>query len=164
MNTLGAVVRSPAGFPVPNPYVAIAAAASRQMRQWGDVLGLHPEAPAEPASPGRRRRRPPPRRGQPTIRTWIEAGSMTSRELTAALGISRKRLADFVRAGLPHGAKAGRDLDPQQVRDWVVARGYADRRGSPHGGRSRPALPRGRAGRPRPGWRPAARAGPANTT
>ena len=41
VNTLGAVVKSPAGFAVPNPYVAIAAAASRQMRQWGDVLELH---------------------------------------------------------------------------------------------------------------------------
>jgi len=41
VNTLGAVVKSPAGFAVPNPYIAIAAAAQRQMRQWGDVLGLH---------------------------------------------------------------------------------------------------------------------------
>jgi len=46
INTLGPVVRSPAGFPVPNPYVGIAAAAARQMRQWGDVLGLHPKAAA----------------------------------------------------------------------------------------------------------------------
>ena len=41
VNALGAVVKSPAGFAVPNPFVAIAAAAQRQMRQWGDVLGLH---------------------------------------------------------------------------------------------------------------------------
>ena len=38
---LGLVVKSPAGFAVANPYIAIAAAAQRQMRQWGDVLGLH---------------------------------------------------------------------------------------------------------------------------
>ena len=41
VNALGAVVKSPAGFAVANPYIAIAAAAQRQMRQWGDVLGLH---------------------------------------------------------------------------------------------------------------------------
>ena len=41
VNALGAVVKSAAGFAVPNPYIAIAAAAQRQMRQWGDVLGLH---------------------------------------------------------------------------------------------------------------------------
>ena len=41
MNSLGAVVKFPAGFAVANPYIAIAAAAQRQMRQWGDVLGRH---------------------------------------------------------------------------------------------------------------------------
>jgi P27 family predicted phage terminase small subunit len=41
VNALGAVVKSPAGFAVANPYISIAAAAQRQMRQWGDVLGLH---------------------------------------------------------------------------------------------------------------------------
>jgi P27 family predicted phage terminase small subunit len=41
VNTLGAVVKSPAGFAVPNPYLAVAKDAQRQMRQWGDVLGLH---------------------------------------------------------------------------------------------------------------------------
>ena len=40
VNTLGTVVKSPAGFPVANPYVGIAAAAQRQMRQWGDAMGL----------------------------------------------------------------------------------------------------------------------------
>jgi P27 family predicted phage terminase small subunit len=41
VNALGAVVKSAAGFAVPNPYVSIAAAASRQLRQWANVLGLH---------------------------------------------------------------------------------------------------------------------------
>lgn len=40
VSTLGLVVKSPAGFPVANPYAAAAAAASRQMRQWSKVLGL----------------------------------------------------------------------------------------------------------------------------
>ena len=35
---LGTVVKSPAGFAVPNPYVAIAAQAQRQMRQWATEL------------------------------------------------------------------------------------------------------------------------------
>jgi P27 family predicted phage terminase small subunit len=48
VNALGAVVKSPAGFPVQNPYLAVAAAAQRQMRQWADVLGLHKR-------PGRRK-------------------------------------------------------------------------------------------------------------
>jgi phage terminase small subunit len=43
VNTLGAVVKSPNGFPVENPYVKIARDASRQMRQWADTLGLHRE-------------------------------------------------------------------------------------------------------------------------
>ena len=43
VNTLGAVVKSPAGFAVPNPYIAIAAAAQRQMRQWGSELKLTPK-------------------------------------------------------------------------------------------------------------------------
>jgi len=38
---LGAVVKSPSGFPVANPYLAVAKYAQRQLRQWGDVLGLH---------------------------------------------------------------------------------------------------------------------------
>ena len=41
VSTLGLVVKSPAGFPVANPYASAAAAALRQMRQWGDTLGLH---------------------------------------------------------------------------------------------------------------------------
>jgi P27 family predicted phage terminase small subunit len=44
VNELGAVVKSPAGFAVANPYVTIAAAASRQLRQWGDVLKITPKA------------------------------------------------------------------------------------------------------------------------
>jgi P27 family predicted phage terminase small subunit len=44
VNALGTVVKSPAGFPVPNPYVAIAAAAQRQMRQWAAELKLTPRA------------------------------------------------------------------------------------------------------------------------
>ena len=44
VNALGAVVKSPAGFPVQNPFVAIAAAAQRQMRQWGSELKLTPKA------------------------------------------------------------------------------------------------------------------------
>ena len=38
VNELGTVVKSPAGFAVPNPYVAIAAQAQRQMRQWAQEL------------------------------------------------------------------------------------------------------------------------------
>ena len=40
----GTVVKSPAGFAIPNPYLAVAAAAQRQMRQWGAELGLTPAA------------------------------------------------------------------------------------------------------------------------
>jgi P27 family predicted phage terminase small subunit len=43
VNTLGAVVKSAAGFAVANPYVAIAAAAQRQMRQWAAELRLTPK-------------------------------------------------------------------------------------------------------------------------
>jgi P27 family predicted phage terminase small subunit len=38
VNELGAVVKSPAGGAVPNPYVAVAAQAQRQMRQWAQEL------------------------------------------------------------------------------------------------------------------------------
>jgi len=38
VNELGAVVKSPAGFAVPNPYLAVAAQAQRQMRQWAQEL------------------------------------------------------------------------------------------------------------------------------
>ena len=38
VNELGAVVKSPAGFAVPNPYLAVAAQAQRQMRQWATEL------------------------------------------------------------------------------------------------------------------------------
>ena len=54
IKALGAVVRSPAGFAVQNPYLNVAAAAQRQLRQWGDVLGLigkparRPKKAAEP--------------------------------------------------------------------------------------------------------------------
>ncbi|NLF09395.1 MAG: phage terminase small subunit P27 family, partial [Pirellulaceae bacterium] len=44
VNALGPIVKSPTGFPVANPYVAIAAAAQRQMRQWGGELRLTPKA------------------------------------------------------------------------------------------------------------------------
>ncbi len=40
VGTLGLVVKSPAGFPVANPYLNVAKDAQRQMRQWGDVLGI----------------------------------------------------------------------------------------------------------------------------
>ena len=52
VNALGAVVKSPAGFAVPNPYVAIAAAAQRQMRQWGGELRLTPKARGRKAESG----------------------------------------------------------------------------------------------------------------
>jgi P27 family predicted phage terminase small subunit len=41
---LGTVVKSPIGTPVENPYLRIAAAAQRQLRQWGNELGLTPAA------------------------------------------------------------------------------------------------------------------------
>ena len=43
VNALGPVVKSPAGFPVANPYLAVAAAAQRQMRQWATELQLTPK-------------------------------------------------------------------------------------------------------------------------
>jgi len=39
---LGPVVKSPSGFPVQNPYVAIAKAAQVQLRQWAGELRLTP--------------------------------------------------------------------------------------------------------------------------
>ncbi|NLF72697.1 MAG: P27 family phage terminase small subunit [Candidatus Anammoximicrobium sp.] len=40
---LGAVVKSPQGFPAANPYVAIGQQAQRQMRQWAGELKLTPK-------------------------------------------------------------------------------------------------------------------------
>ena len=51
VSTLGPVVKSPAGFPVANPYVAIAAAAQRQMRQWATELQLTPKARSKAGGP-----------------------------------------------------------------------------------------------------------------
>lgn len=44
VNALGPVVKSPAGFPVANPYAAAAAAAQRQMRQWATELQITPRS------------------------------------------------------------------------------------------------------------------------
>ncbi len=44
---LGAVVKSPQGFPAANPYVAIAQQAQRMMRQWAAELRLTPAARAK---------------------------------------------------------------------------------------------------------------------
>lgn len=41
---LGAVIRSAQGFAVQSPYVAIAAAAQRQMRQWAGELKMTPKS------------------------------------------------------------------------------------------------------------------------
>lgn len=41
---LGTVIKSAAGFAVVSPYVGIAAAAQRQMRQWAAELKLTPKA------------------------------------------------------------------------------------------------------------------------
>ncbi len=60
VGTLGLVVKSPAGFPVANPYAAVAKDAQRQMRQWGNVLGLH-NARARNTPRVTRRSRPLPR-------------------------------------------------------------------------------------------------------
>jgi P27 family predicted phage terminase small subunit len=43
VSALGPVVKSPAGFAVPNPFVAIAASAQRQLRQWAAELKLTPK-------------------------------------------------------------------------------------------------------------------------
>ena len=51
VNELGTVVKSPAGFPAPNPYVAISAA-QRQMRQWAAELRLTPKARGKKAEVG----------------------------------------------------------------------------------------------------------------
>jgi len=52
ISELGPIVKSPAGFPVANPYVGIAAAAQRQMRQWGGELRLTPKARGRKAEGG----------------------------------------------------------------------------------------------------------------
>jgi len=44
VSKLGTVVKSPAGFPVANPYINIAAAAQRQLRQWSAELKLTPRS------------------------------------------------------------------------------------------------------------------------
>lgn len=44
VSELGAVVKSAAGFAIANPYVAIAAASQRQLRQWATELKLTPKA------------------------------------------------------------------------------------------------------------------------
>ena len=52
---LGMIVKSPAGFAVADPYLAVAKDTQRQMRQWGDVLHIHkqPRQKAEePAGQG----------------------------------------------------------------------------------------------------------------
>ena len=41
MAVLGLVVKSPSGFPVANPYLAVAKDSQRQLRQWAGVLRLH---------------------------------------------------------------------------------------------------------------------------
>jgi P27 family predicted phage terminase small subunit len=50
VSMLGAVVKSAAGFAIANPYVAIAAAAQRQMRQWAAELKLTPKTRGRAAS------------------------------------------------------------------------------------------------------------------
>jgi len=52
VSELGTVVKSPAGFPVANPYVSIAAAAQRQMRQWALELRLTPKSRGRKAESG----------------------------------------------------------------------------------------------------------------
>jgi P27 family predicted phage terminase small subunit len=58
VSELGTVVKSPAGFAVPNPYLSVAKDSQRTMRQWGAELGLSPAArkriktkPTETAKP-----------------------------------------------------------------------------------------------------------------
>ena len=51
VNALGAVVKSATGFAVPNPYVGIAAAAQRQMRQWAAELKITPKARSKATAP-----------------------------------------------------------------------------------------------------------------
>ena len=64
---LGPVVKSPAGFPVQNPYLSIAKDAQRQLRQWGDVLGLH-KKPRQKAAPNTETP------ARPTLRKWGAVG------------------------------------------------------------------------------------------
>jgi P27 family predicted phage terminase small subunit len=40
----GEVVKSPSGYPIQNPWLAIANKAGEQMRQWGAELGITPAA------------------------------------------------------------------------------------------------------------------------
>ncbi len=46
LKELGTVIKSAAGFAVVSPYAAVQKDAQRQLRQWGDVLGLHKKAAA----------------------------------------------------------------------------------------------------------------------
>jgi len=56
----GPVVKSPSGYPIQNPWLAIANKAMEQMLKWGQELGLSPSsrsrikttAPAKPAETG----------------------------------------------------------------------------------------------------------------
>lgn len=41
---LGAVVKSPAGFPVENPYLTVARKSQAEMRRWASELKLTPKA------------------------------------------------------------------------------------------------------------------------
>ncbi len=44
VSELGSVIKSAAGFAIQSPYVAIAAAAQRQMRQWATELKITPKS------------------------------------------------------------------------------------------------------------------------
>ncbi|MCG2682520.1 MAG: phage terminase small subunit P27 family [Planctomycetales bacterium] len=37
---LGAIIKSPSGFPIQNPYLAVANRAQQNMQKWGKTLGL----------------------------------------------------------------------------------------------------------------------------
>ena len=52
VDELGQVIKSAAGFAVVSPYVQVAAAAQRQMRQWAAELKLTPKARGRKAESG----------------------------------------------------------------------------------------------------------------
>jgi P27 family predicted phage terminase small subunit len=63
LSTHGPVVKSPSGYPIQNPWLAIANKAMEQMLRWGAELGLSPASrtrikaapPAKPTAVGRDR-------------------------------------------------------------------------------------------------------------
>ncbi len=53
---------------------------------------------------------------------------MNAKELISTIGATRKQLASWIERGLPFSGKANqRNFDPQEVSDWLLAEGIAQR-------------------------------------